>query len=107
MMAALIVGNKCLVKVDSKVSIVIEQFIRLLIECGMPAEDVDLFHADGENTEKLITMTPEIRMIQFTGSNAVAEHLLQLTKGKCKIEHGGFDWKILGPGVINLDYVCW
>lgn len=28
-------------------------------------------------------------------------------KGKIKIEDAGFDWKILGPDVIEFDYVCY
>lgn len=35
--SALIVGNRPIIKVDEKVSIVIEQFYRLMIDCGMPA----------------------------------------------------------------------
>lgn len=36
-MGALYMGNKPLVKVDSKVSVVFEQFARLLHACGLPA----------------------------------------------------------------------
>ena len=28
-------------------------------------------------------------------------------KGKIKIEDAGFDWKILGPDVIEFDYVAY
>lgn len=31
----------------------------------------------------------------------------QATKGKLKIEDAGFDWKILGPDVDDIDYVCY
>ena len=47
LMGALYMGNKPVVKADSKVSIVVEQYLRMLIECGMPATDVDLIHSDG------------------------------------------------------------
>jgi len=30
-----------------------------------------------------------------------------MTHGKVKIEDAGFDWKILGPDVSNIDYVTW
>jgi 1-pyrroline-5-carboxylate dehydrogenase len=33
--------------------------------------------------------------------------LVELTKGKIKIEDAGFDWKILGPDVKYEDYVAW
>lgn len=108
LMGALITGNKITVKVDSRVSLVIEQFVRLLIECGLPPSDLDLIHSNGINTEKFIRMTPEIRMLQFTGSSTVAERLSQITNGKIKIEDAGLNWKILGPGVLKeIDYIAW
>jgi 1-pyrroline-5-carboxylate dehydrogenase len=41
-MGALFMGNKPLVKVDSKVSVAFEEFLRMLHACGLPKEDVDL-----------------------------------------------------------------
>lgn len=63
MMSALITGNKILVKVDPKVSLVIEQFIRLLLKSGLPPTDVDLMHTDADNARKFVTMTPQIKLI--------------------------------------------
>lgn len=103
----LMAGNKLLVKVDSRVSVVFEQFLRLMLECGLPPTDLDLIHCDGPNAEKIITMTPEIRSVMFVGSSKVAEHLSKITNGKVRLEDAGFDWKILGPDVQNLDYVAW
>lgn len=103
----LMAGNKLLVKVDSRVSIVFEQFLRLMHECGLPKTDLDLVHCDGKNAEKIIRMTPQIRNIQFVGSSKVADHLSVLTKGKVRLEDAGFDWKILGPDVSDIDYVAW
>ena len=45
MMGALFMGNKPLLKVDSKVSIVMEEFMRLLHVLGLPKGDVDLVSA--------------------------------------------------------------
>ena len=53
-MGALIPGNHVLIKGDSRVSVVIEQFIRMLIYCGLPVGDVDLIHADGPPVGDLI-----------------------------------------------------
>ena len=103
----LLAGNKLLTKVDSRVSIVFEQFLRLMHECGLPKTDLDLIHCSGESAEKLIRMTPEIRNIQFVGSSKVADRLAEITKGKVRLEDAGFDWKILGPDVSNVDYVAW
>ncbi|EAR83878.1 delta-1-pyrroline-5-carboxylate dehydrogenase (macronuclear) [Tetrahymena thermophila SB210] len=102
----LIAGNRPTLKIDSKVSLVMEQFLRLAIDCGMPAEDVDLIHSGPQAMEKIILDT-NYRVIQFTGSSTVAERLSKLTHGKVKIEDAGFDWKILGPDVSDIDYVAW
>jgi len=103
----LMAGNKVLAKVDSRVSAVIEQFVRLMHHCGLPEKDLDLIHCNGEAAERLIRMTPEIRNIQFVGSSKVADHLAVVTKGKVRLEDAGFDWKILGPDVSDIDYVAW
>jgi len=55
---------------------------------------------------KLVVDGP-IRLTQFTGSSRVAEKLSRETAGKVKVEDAGFDWKILGPDVSNLEYVAW
>ena len=66
MIGALITGNKILLKGDSRVSIVLEQFLRMLLFCGAPPNDIDYINCDGMSMEKLIKMI-EPRMIQFTG----------------------------------------
>jgi 1-pyrroline-5-carboxylate dehydrogenase len=53
-MGALYMGNKPVLKVDSKVSIVMDQMLRLLHACGMPAEDVDFINSDGITMNKLL-----------------------------------------------------
>lgn len=108
MMSALITGNKILVKVDPKVSLVIEQFIRLLLKSGLPPTDVDLMHTDADNARKFVVNTPQIKLIQFTGSHKVASELSKITNGKIKIRETGINWKCLGPGVLKeIDYIAW
>ena len=104
LMGGLYMGNKVLVKNCDRTSLVIEQFIRLLHHCGMPLEDVDLLH--GKNEIESLIEDNVFRNIQFTGSSKVANHLSKITKGKVKIEDAGFDWKILGPDVKNIDKVA-
>jgi len=65
----------------------------------MLGQDLLLIHCGGQVMEKLVTH-PVIQFTQFTGSTSVAERLLELTKGKCRIEDAGFDWKIVGPNAI-------
>lgn len=104
-MGALFMGNKVVVKVDSKVSVCIEEFIRLMVACGMPKDDVNLIHTNGANMEELIKEI-DPKMTLFTGSKKVAEKLSQLLSGRIKIEDAGFDWKILGPDVQDIDYIA-
>lgn len=106
LMGALYMGNKPVLKVDSKVSIVAEQMLRLLHECGLPMEDVDFINCDGKTMNKLL-MEAKPRMTLFTGSSRVAEKLAVDLKGRIKLEDAGFDWKILGPDVQEVDYVAW
>lgn len=106
LMGALYMGNKPILKVDSKVSIVMEQMMRLLHCCGLPVEDVDFINSDGKTMNKLLTEANP-RMTLFTGSSRVAEKLAVDLKGRVKLEDAGFDWKILGPDVEEVDYVAW
>jgi 1-pyrroline-5-carboxylate dehydrogenase len=106
LMGALFMGNKPVLKPAEKCALVMEQFLHLLHDCGMDSKDVDLLNCQGPVAEQLILNSP-IRLTQFTGSSRVAEMLLEKTKGKVKIEDAGFDWKILGPDVDDVDYVAW
>jgi 1-pyrroline-5-carboxylate dehydrogenase len=109
-MAALFMGNRPLVKVDSKVSVVFEQFLRLLHQAGLAAEDVDLIHCSGPEMGKLLDKAKNsIRLVQFTGSTTVAEHVSSVMNGAVRLEDAGFDWKIIGPDYRPewLDYVAW
>ncbi|CAA7035053.1 unnamed protein product [Microthlaspi erraticum] len=106
LMGALYMGNKPLLKVDSKVSIVMEQMMRLLHYCGLPVEDVDFINSDGKTMNKIL-LEANPRMTLFTGSSRVAEKLALDLKGRIRLEDAGFDWKILGPDVQEVDYVAW
>jgi len=105
MMGALYMGNKPVVKAAPIASSVLELFVRLLHECGMPRDDLDILNAFGETTNALLTRAP-VRLTQFTGSSAVAEKLARQLAGKVRIEDAGFDWKILGPDVHEAEYVA-
>nr|TKS16104.1 putative aldehyde dehydrogenase [Populus alba] len=106
LMGALYMGNKPILKVDSKVCIVMEQMIRLLHHCGMPLSDVDFINSDGKTMNKLL-LEANPQMTLFTGSSKVAEKLAVDLKGQIKLEDAGFDWKILGPDVNEVDYIAW
>lgn len=107
LMGALYMGNKPVLKCDSKNSVVMEQMIRLLHHCGMPMTDVDFLHNKNGKTMHQLLLQAHPRMTLFTGSSHVAELLSRDLNGKIKIEDAGFDWKILGPDVGDVDYVAW
>jgi 1-pyrroline-5-carboxylate dehydrogenase len=109
-LGALFMGNRPLVKVDSKVSIVFEQFLRLLIHAGLPPGDMDLIHCRGAAMGRLIeSARAHIRLVQFTGSSQIAEKIASVMHGAVRLEDAGFDWKIIGPDYdpVWLDYVAW
>ena len=107
LMGALAMGNKPVLKPDQRVAVVAEAFVRLLLACGMPKDDMCLFHAGGPATEALVTSTheglPLIRLVQFTGSTRVARRLLKMTEGRVRIEDSGYNWKILCPDFLPGD----
>ena len=106
LMGALFMGNKPVLKPAEKCAVVMEQFLRLLHHCGMAESDVDFLNGKGEAASHLI-MNSNIQLTQFTGSSRIAELLAEKTRGKVKIEDAGFDWKILGPDVSDVEYVAW
>jgi 1-pyrroline-5-carboxylate dehydrogenase len=110
MMGALFMGNKVLVKPDIKTGMPLEQFVRLLHECGLPKTDLSLIYSDGPVTEHILKKAPVMQTL-FTGSSGIAEHLSKSLRGKVRIEDAGFDWKILGPDVpkdpTKIEYIAW
>ncbi|CAM9340221.1 unnamed protein product [Ectocarpus sp. 4 AP-2014] len=106
LMGALYMGNKVIFKTDSKVSVVMEQTLRLFHHCGVPVEDVDFINCDGPVMHGVLT-SAQPRVTQFTGSSKVAEILAEALDGKARaVEDAGFDWKILGPDVQEEEYVA-
>lgn len=109
-LGALFMGNRPLVKADSKVSVVFEQFVRLLLHSGLSSGDIDLIHCRGERMGDLLdAVADRVRMIQFTGSSNVAEAVARKVNGAVRLEDAGFDWKIIGPDFDQrwADYVAW
>jgi len=109
-LGALFMGNRPLVKIDSKVSVVFEQFLRMLIHCGLAPTDIDLIHCRGEKMGELVNAAAgQLRLVQFTGSSSVAERVADTMNGKVRLEDAGFDWKIIGPDFDPdwVDYVAW
>ena len=106
LLGSLLMGNKPVLKTNTKTSIVMDEFVRFLIHCGMPQDDVNILNCTGGMFNSLYDLA-DMRVTQFTGGSDTAEWLLEKTNGKVKIEDAGFDWKILGPDVDNFDNVAW
>ena len=111
LMGALYMGNKPLVHVDHRVSLVVEEFVRLLHECGLRKTDLDLLHGKGGAMGEIMHRA-QPRSTLFTGSRRVAERLAVEHHGKVFLEDAGFDWKILGPdapdpGTQDFEHVAW
>ena len=110
LMGALMMGNKPTIKAATTVGLVMDQYIRMLIDCGMPADNLDFINCGGRAMGELINDAP-FRVTQFTGSCGVAEMLAVQTHGKVKLEDAGFDWKIFGPDVPSSaddrEFVAW
>ncbi len=109
-MGALFMGNRPLLKSATTVDIVIDQFVRLLIHCGLSPNDLDFIHCGGRTMGRLIEESKDtIRLVQFTGSSHVAEATSVAVNGCVRIEDAGFDWKVIGPDYNEawLDYIAW
>jgi 1-pyrroline-5-carboxylate dehydrogenase len=106
LMGALFMGNKVLLKCDSRVSVVMEQALRLLHACGLPKGDLDFINCGGPVMHDIL-MKAQPRMTQFTGSSRVAEMLAKDLHGRIKVEDAGWDWKVLGPDVHDIDFVAY
>lgn len=61
-----------------------EQFLRLSEACGMPLNDVNFINCSNESMEHIINKA-NFKLVQFTGSSKVAEHISKITNGKVRI----------------------
>jgi len=107
MMGALFMGNHVTLKCASTTSAVMEEIVRMLLECGMPPGDLNLIHCGGKVMNELMKQGADhIRTTQFTGSTGVAKDLAILLEGKIRVEDAGFDWKVLGSDVHDKEFVA-
>jgi len=105
-LSGVFMGNQITCKVDEKVQLCMEQFLRMMHHVGLPMTDVDLIYCKGPVMNTLL-VDGNARMTLFTGSQRIAEKLTLDLRGRVKLEDAGFDWKILGPDPVDVDYVVW
>lgn len=86
LMGALYMGNRPLVHVDHKVSIVTEQFLRLLLYCGAPINDFDFVNGYGKIVNQILVQGCP-RSTLFTGGKKTAEKLCSDLNGKVKLHY--------------------
>ena len=85
----------------------VDEFARLLLESGAPAEDFSILHCKGAVAQH-VAEQPFMRLTQFTGSSGVANKLSEVTRGKVRCEDAGFNWKVLGPDVqASVQHTAW
>src|SRR5690606_21684159 len=85
-MGALFMGNRRLVKVDSKVSAVFEEFLRLLIHAGLPASVGDHSCTAGAARGGLLeAANHHLNLVHFTGSRAVADRIAAYYQGRVRL----------------------
>lgn len=104
--SSVFMGNQPCVKVADKVSIAMEQLVRMLQDCGLEPDAIDYMQGRGRLMEHIL-YEGEARVTQFTGGQDIAEQLCAKLKGRVRLEDAGFDWKVLGPDVHNVEYVAW
>ena len=80
----------------------VEQLLRLMHHCGMPAADVDLLHGPGTTMGEVLKAA-QPRNTLFTGSQRVAERLAVEMHGKVRGRAGGRGWVWGGPGRLHND----
>lgn len=103
---AVIAGNKPILKVATKVAVVMEQFFRMCHHVGMDKSEIDLIAAQPQMMDLLIAKA-DFRCIQFTGSSELAEKISKQTNGKVQMEDAGFDWKVFGADLGNVEYAAY
>lgn len=67
--------------ISCRVSIVAEQFVRMLHHAGMPATDLDFIHGNGKVVNEIL-LQARPRTTLFTGSGRIAEKLAHDLHGR-------------------------
>jgi len=58
-------GNHVTIKGAATTSMVLEEWVRLMIKCGMPKGDVNLIHANGSAMGKLVETASSNDTLRF------------------------------------------
>jgi RHH-type proline utilization regulon transcriptional repressor/proline dehydrogenase/delta 1-pyrroline-5-carboxylate dehydrogenase len=73
--AALVMGNSVAAKPAEQTPVVAQQLVRLLHECGVPENVLQLFYGPGETVGAALVAHPDCAGVAFTGSTEVAKRI--------------------------------
>ncbi len=74
---ALIAGCTVVIKPSSKTPLAVTEFVRCLVEAGLPEGVVNLVHGGGKDVGAALVRHPGIAMIAFTGETETGKVLMQ------------------------------
>lgn len=74
---ALIAGCTVVIKPSSKTPLAVTEFVRCLVEAGLPEGVVNLVHGGGKDVGTALVRHPGIAMIAFTGETETGKVLMQ------------------------------
>lgn len=83
--AALVAGNRTILKPAEQTSLIAAEFARILLEAGVPPQAFALLPGRGEVIGKELVAHPEVGLIAFTGSRPVG---LEIMKSAVEVRPG-------------------
>ncbi|MGB9521337.1 MAG: aldehyde dehydrogenase family protein [Anaerolineales bacterium] len=89
---ALAAGCTVVIKPSSKTPLAVTEFVKCLVEAGIPEGVVNLVHGGGQDVGVILVNHPDIRKITFTGKTETGKMLMRLASAGLKrltLEFGG------------------
>ncbi|MBI2146995.1 aldehyde dehydrogenase family protein [Candidatus Woesearchaeota archaeon] len=111
LLMALICGNSVVLKPSSDTPLCAIELVKILDQAGVPKGVVNLVAGSGSELGDALVMDPRVRVVSFTGSKAVAEHVIRSAGlKKVGIESGGKNAIIVMDDadlLLAVDGVVW
>lgn len=110
---ALLAGNAVVFKPASDVPLSGTNFVKTLLDAGVPAKVVNLVHGSGSSVGRPLIEHPDIPALSFTGSSAVGKKLAESAANTLKrvsLELGGKNAQIVWKDAdleLALEGVLW
>jgi len=95
---AIAANNAVLLKPSEKCPLTAQALCKLFYEAGLPENMLQMVVGDGESVGRVITQSPEIDFLSFTGSTRIGELITQNAGlKKLSLELGGNDALVICP----------